>query len=76
MSDKLDTIKSNILRALAHPEADEGLFLHNFNQLHQEDERPPVDGSLEEILDALRLLVDEGKVKTDESGSDVIFSLA
>lgn len=75
MSDNRTTIKAQIIEALRHPEAEEGLYFDNFSQLHEEDERAPVIGEDLEILDALRELIEEGKVTTDESAKEVIFFL-
>jgi phytoene dehydrogenase-like protein len=74
-----DRIKKQIILALRHPEADEGLYFRNFFHLHEEDERPAVQGGQEEILDALKQLISEGQVVmhpgTGEDG-EVIFSLS
>jgi len=76
MSDKnLRDIKDEILSALTHPEAEEGLYFRNFTLLHEEDERPRVNGDQIEILDALHELMAEGKVKMSDSGDEAIFSL-
>ncbi len=75
MSDSLEGVKSQIIKALQHPEAEEGLYFRNLWFLHEEDERPPVVAEEVEILDALRELMDEGKVVMDESGEEVIFQL-
>ncbi|MCB0331797.1 MAG: hypothetical protein KDD70_19145 [Bdellovibrionales bacterium] len=77
MSDENKQItKSDILSALSHAEASDGLYLENLQVVHEEEERNPVRGTQLEILDALKELIAEGKVKTDESGEKVIFSLA
>lgn len=68
MVQNLDAIKGQIMLALRHPEAEEGLYFHNLFHLHEEDERPAVVASQEEILEALKELLDEGKVQmTEES---------
>jgi len=66
-------VKEQILVALQHPEAEEGLYFRNFFHLHEEDERPAVAAEEADILDALNELVTEGKVTMDESGEEVIF---
>jgi DNA-binding TFAR19-related protein (PDSD5 family) len=71
-----EAIKSDILEALAHPEASEGLYLDNLQVVHEEEDRSPVRGDQLEVLDALKDLIHDGKVKTDESGEKVIFFLA
>ena len=75
MATDKEQIKAEILLALAHPEAEEGLYIDNLIMLHEEDERPKVSGAREEILDALKDLVREGKVVTQGSGRDTIFCL-
>lgn len=70
-----DAIKQHILAALKHPEAEDGLYFRNFYFLHEEDEREAVPGSEYQILNALRELISEGQVVTDESGEEVVFFL-
>ncbi len=69
------SIENQIISALSHPEAEEGLFLGNFHVLHEEDERPRVQGSEQEILDSLKKLINDGRVVADTRGEDVIFKL-
>jgi len=71
----LEPIKQDILIALQHEEAEEGLYLNNLQVVHEEEERPPVRGSQQQILEALKELISEGKISTDESGEEVIFLL-
>jgi hypothetical protein len=68
-------IKEEILQALAHPEAEDGLYLNNLLVVHEEEERNPVIGTQEEILQALRELVNEGRVREDKGSESIIFSL-
>jgi hypothetical protein len=68
-------IKELIIEALAHPEAEEGLYFRNFRNLHEEDVRPAVEGTQEEVLECLKELVEEGKVRVDETGEELIFHL-
>lgn len=75
MTAALKTIKAQILAALSHPEAEEGLYFDNLFSLHEEDERTAVSGDQVEILDAITELIREGKVIADESGKDVVFLL-
>lgn len=75
MTDTHQSIRAQILAALHHPEAEEGLYFRNFYHLHEEDEREAVRGSQEEILEALRDLISEGLVRADESGPEVVFAL-
>ncbi len=69
-------IRAQILAALAHPEAQDGLYFRNLYHLHEEDLRDPVEGTQEEILEELRALIVDKKVRIDESGEEVIFFLA
>ena len=73
---KISEIKKDILSALAHPEADEGLYFRNFQNLHEEDERPIVRGTQKQALDALKELIEEGKVIVDDSFDELIFKLS
>lgn len=68
-------IKEEILQALAHPEAEDGLYLNNLLVVHEEEERNPVIGTQEEVLKALRELVDEGRVREHKGSESTIFSL-
>ncbi len=76
MENDIEQVKQDILQALSHPEAEDGLYLNNLQVVHEEEERRVVRGTQLEILEALKMLIEEGRVKTDESGEDVIFSLA
>lgn len=71
----LDSVKGQIIKALAHPEAEEGLYFRNLHHHHEEDERELVEAGQEEILEALKELIDEGRVRTDETGEEIIFFL-
>lgn len=75
MSEELQEIKDDIIAALSHVEAEEGLYLNNLQVVHEEEERPLVRGTQLQILDALKELIDEGRVVTNEEGSDIIFML-
>jgi hypothetical protein len=69
----LGAVKAQILAALRHPEAEEGLYFRNFSHLHEEDERPMVEADEVAVLDALRELMDEGLVRMDETGPEAVF---
>lgn len=71
-----EQIKNQILQALRHVEAEEGLYFRNLHHLHEEDERDVVSGSQEEILKALKELMDEGKVVGNDAGPEMIFFLS
>ena len=76
MTGRSAKIKLTILAALEHPEAEDGLYLRNFSLLHEEDERPRVEGNQAEVLEALRELVDEGRVAVVDEGAEPIFYLS
>lgn len=71
----ISEVKTQILKALAHPEAQDGLYFRNFSHLHEEDERLPVEAGEEEILEALKELMEEGKVNMDDGKGEAIFYL-
>ena len=68
-------VKSQILAVLLHPEAEDGLYFSNFIHLHEEDERPAVSADEETLLEALKLLVSEGRVRVEETEKGPVFSL-
>ncbi len=76
MAGDLTDVKLQIIRALEHPEAQEGLYFRNFYALHEEDERSAVEANQVDILDALKELMHEGSVVMEEGGSEAIFQLA
>lgn len=68
-------IKDQIMQALSHPEADEGLYFRNLYMLHEADERPAVEAEPEKILRALEELITEGHVHQDTSGEEPVFTV-
>lgn len=72
----ISEIKKQILSALAHPEAESGLYLNNLLAVHEDEERNQVDGTEEDVLDALKELLSEGLLEMDESGEEVVFYLS
>ena len=68
-------IKKEILAALRHQEASDGLYFRNFQHLHEADERDPVIGDELEVLEVLRELIEAKEVKVDDSGKEPIFFL-
>ena len=72
----METIRSQILSALAHPEAEEGLYFENLIAVHEEEERNAVSGSQIEVLDELKKLIDEGRVGVREEGEALVFFLS
>jgi hypothetical protein len=72
-------IREQILEALRHPEAEEGLYFRNFFHLHEEDERRPVSGEQSDIMAELNKLIADGLVKVSPGAgedAEVIFSLS
>ena len=76
MKKDLKGIKDQIVSALKHSEAEDGLYFNNLIVVHEDEERPIVSGSDEEVLAALKDLITEGKVVADDSGEKVLFQLA
>jgi len=74
-SHELREVRLQILKALQHIEASDGLYFRNFLNLHEEDQRPAVSASQVELLDALQSLLDDGEILMDDSGEEVIFFL-
>lgn len=72
----METIRSQILSALAHQEAEEGLYFENLIAVHEEEERNVVAGTQIEILDELKKLIDEGRVGVREEGEALVFFLS
>lgn len=66
-------IKTEILAALDHPEAEDGLYFTNLTQLYEEEERPQVMGEDADILEALRELIQDGEVLTSTGEAGTIF---
>ena len=75
MAKTKNDIKQQIIRALEHPESQDGLFFRNFANLHEEDERPAVIGDEADILEALQALISEGKVILTETLGEAVFML-
>lgn len=69
----IEITKQQILAALSHPEAEEGLYFQNLYALHEDEERPAVESSQQEILDALKDLIREKKVRVNNEGESPIF---
>lgn len=65
-SETIRRVREQILAALSHPEAEDGLFLSNFKTLHEEDTRPAVEASDEDLMLALESLLMEGQVVSGE----------
>lgn len=71
----INDIKKQIIKALSHEEAEEGLYLQNFYEHSEEDERPIVKAKEEDIIEALNILIKEGKVRVDEFSDKITFNL-
>ena len=52
MSSALDRIQSEVISALNHVEAEDGLFFQNFTIVHESEERTPVRASDDELIAA------------------------
>lgn len=76
MNTEKSRIKQEILEALGHIEGEEGLYLNNLMVVHEEEDRNPVTGSQDEVLDSLQELISAGEVETVEGERGVIFTLS
>lgn len=74
MSD--ESIKAQIEAALSHPEAEDGLYFNNLIVVHEEEERPIVEGSEGDILRILESLVRSGRITVEGEGEQRIYHLA
>ncbi len=74
-NENISRIKKEILAALEHPEAEDGLYFNNLTGLYEEEERPPVVGDEIDILDALKELLEEDRIKTMDGEAGTIFIL-
>jgi hypothetical protein len=72
---KSNSIRKQIIAALSHPEAEDGLYFNNLIVVHEEEERPIVEGNEAEIMAVLNEMVNEGLVSSSGTGSQQIFSL-
>ncbi len=70
-----DTIKKQIVDALSHPEAEDGLYFNNLIVVHEEEERPIVAGDEREIRAALDQLKRDGRIEVLGEGETAIFQL-
>jgi len=69
------TIKKEILAALSHPEAEDGLYFNNLIVVHEEEERPIVRGEEGQIKAALEGLLSAGAIEATGSGHETIYKL-
>ena len=71
-----ESIKQQIVAALSHPEAEDGLYFNNLIVVHEEEERPIVEGSEDDILGVLESLIAKGVVSVEGEGEQRIYHLA
>jgi hypothetical protein len=69
------SIKEQIVAALSHPEAEDGLYFNNLIVVHEEEERPIVEGDETVILQVLDDMVIDGMVSVSGEGSQRIYML-
>ncbi len=69
------SIKEQIVAALSHPEAEDGLYFNNLIVVHEEEERPIVEGDETLILQVLDDMVIDGMVSVSGEGSQRIYML-
>lgn len=70
-----ETIKNQIVEALSHPEAEDGLYFNNLIVVHEEEERAIVAGDEREIRSALEQLKQAGRIEVLGDGEAAIFQL-
>ncbi len=70
-----NSIKEQIVAALSHPEAEDGLYFNNLIVVHEEEERPIVEGDETVILQVLDDMVIDGMVSVSGEGSQRIYML-
>lgn len=68
-------IRDQIIAALSHPEAEDGLYFNNLIVVHEEEERPIVEGDESLILAVLEEMIADGAVKSTGEGGQRIFAL-
>jgi hypothetical protein len=73
---ELNEIKQQILAALRHPEAEDGLYFNNLIVVHEEEERPPVAGKDSQVRQALLELIENGDIVSSGDGDHTIFRMA
>jgi hypothetical protein len=68
-------IRKQIVAALSHSEAEDGLYFNNLVVVHEEEERPIVEGEEAVIRAVLKEMIAEGVVRSSGEGAQEIFSL-
>lgn len=71
-----ETIREQILAALKHSEAEDGLYFNNLIVVHEEEERPIVEGAEADVQRVLDAMVEAGELSVVGEGSQKIYSLA
>jgi hypothetical protein len=71
-----ERIKRQIIAALSHPEAEDGLYFNNLIIVHEEEERPIVEGEEAQVQAALDELVREGSITVTPTTQEHIYRLA
>lgn len=71
-----ETIREQILAALKHSEAEDGLYFNNLIVVHEEEERPIVEGAEADVQKVLDAMVEAGELSVVGEGSQKIYSLA
>lgn len=69
------SIKEQIVAALSHPEAEDGLYFNNLIVVHEEEERPIVEGDETMVLQVLDTMIGDGLVCVSGEGAQRIYSL-
>lgn len=75
MEQNIETIKKQIVEALRHPEAEDGLYFNNLIVVHEDEERPIVAGHDADVLRALEELINQGTIVMDGNGGSTIYKL-
>jgi hypothetical protein len=70
-----NSIREQIMAALSHPEAEDGLYFNNLIVVHEEEERPIVEGDETIILQVLDDMVFDGTLSVSGEGSQKIYML-
>lgn len=71
-----ETIREQILAALKHPEAEDGLYFNNLIVVHEEEERPIVEGAEADVQKVLDAMVEAGELTVVGEGSQKIYSIS
>ena len=70
-----ETIREQILAALKHSEAEDGLYFNNLIVVHEEEERPIVEGAEADVQRVLDAMVEAGELSVVGEGSQKIYSI-